>query len=60
MRVPGAFDSAIDTIGKINALTRRYPRRMDRVITATAVSRQNLGTLDQICDAVLSTGACQR
>ncbi|MBM4442256.1 MAG: radical SAM protein [Candidatus Rokubacteria bacterium] len=56
-RVPGAYRRAVEAIAKVAALGARYPGRLGRVVTATAISRQNLGELEAICDAVTTTGA---
>jgi MoaA/NifB/PqqE/SkfB family radical SAM enzyme len=56
-RVPGAFDRAVETVGRLEELGRRRPGRLGRVITTTAISRQNVDDLEAICAAVEDTGA---
>lgn len=56
-RVPGAFESAVESVKRIRALSEKYPGRFSRIIMATAVSKQNLQDLSDMCDIVLKAGA---
>ena len=54
-RVKGAFANVQDSIERIQALTRRHPNRFSRIVATAAISRQNLDSLEEICDMLAAT-----
>lgn len=56
-RAPGAFDQTVETIKRVGELARRHPRRFGRITSTTAISKQNLGDLAEICRVLRSTEA---
>ena len=56
-RVPGAFQSVLESVKMVHNLSQKYPGRIGRTITATAISKQNFDSLAEICEVVTNTGA---
>ena len=54
-QVKGAFSNALETMAFLRSLKSRYPKRISRLVAATAISKDNLHELPAIIDIVRKT-----